>query len=177
MNAHDPSALADVVYRTGGPPARPAPVLGAHEVPVAEYAAAADAEDDRLVRLFTLILTAMTSGYTAIAVAAMLLAATVDRARDLHTLRLSGATRRQVLLAVAGETVCVVVLGAALGVAVAAPVLLGMVHGLGTALGVPVALEVAWPWVAAAAGGCLLLGVAAVLPARAGLRGRALAGR
>lgn len=178
VRAHDPSALADVVYRTGGPPARPAPGLGAHEVPVAEYAAAADAEDDRLVRIFTLILTAMTSGYTAIAVAATLLAATVDRARELHTLRLSGATRRQVLLAVAGETVCVVALGAALGVAVAAPVLLGMVHGLGTALGVPVALEVAWPWVAAAAGGCLLLGVAAaVLPARVGLRGGALAGR
>ncbi|ONK13779.1 ABC transporter permease [Streptomyces sp. MP131-18] len=167
VRAHDPSALADVAYRTGGAPHRPAPELGAREVPVAEYVRAADAEEDRLVWIFTLILVAMTAGYTAIAVAATLLMATADRAGDLRTLRLSGATARQVLLAVAGETCCVVAFGTALGLAVAAPALLGMVHGLRHGLGLPVELAVAWPWVAGAVAACLLLGlVACVLPAR-----------
>ncbi|MEO3756310.1 FtsX-like permease family protein [Streptomyces sp. B6B3] len=171
VRAHDPSALADVAYRTGGAPAPPTAELGAREVSVAAYAGSADAQEDRLVWTFTLILVAMTAGYTAIAVASTLLAATADRARDLRTLRLSGATPRQVLRAIAVETCCVIALGAALGLAVATPALFGIVHGLRANLGVPVELSVDWPWASGAAGACLLLGLAAsVLPARAALR-------
>ncbi|MDJ1133916.1 ABC transporter permease [Streptomyces iconiensis] len=171
VSAHDPSALADVAYRTSGEPVRADTRLGLREVSLEDYAALADEEEDRLIRLFTLLLVAMTAGYTAVAVASTLLAATADRARDFRVLRLSGATPRQVLAAVAGETVCVVALGATLGLAAVVPALLGMVHGLRDGLGVPVELTVAWPWVGGAVGGCLVLGLlAAVLPARAALR-------
>ncbi|WP_243744930.1 ABC transporter permease [Streptomyces hainanensis] len=171
VRARDPSALADVVFRTGGPPARPAAELGAEEVSVLEQARGDDAEEEGLIRLFTLILVAMTAGYTAIAVGSTLLTATSDRARDFRVLRLSGASRRQVLMAVAGETCCVVAIGAVLGLAAAAPALLGMGHGLGENLGVPVEPVVAWPWVVGSVGGCLLVGLAAsVLPARRVLR-------
>ncbi|WP_399886805.1 FtsX-like permease family protein [Streptomyces sp. BBFR51] len=171
VRAHDPSALADVVYRTGPAPARLPDGLGAEEVTVARYAAADDAEDDRLVRLFTLILVAVSAGYTAIAVAATLLAATAGRVRDLRVLRLSGATPRQILLALAAETCCVVALGAVLGLAVAAPALFGTVHGMRRSLGLPVELRVAWPWLAGTVVACLFLAAAAtVLPARSALR-------
>ncbi|WP_030899725.1 ABC transporter permease [Streptomyces sp. NRRL S-474] len=173
VRAHDPSALADVVYRTGtgiGTAALPAR-LGAQEVSVAAYAASDDAEEDRLVRVFTLILVTITAGYTMIAVASTVLTATAGRVRDLRVLRLSGATPRQVLLTLAAETCCVVVLGAGLGLAVAAPTLFGVAHGLRRELGLPVDLSVAWPWVAGVVAGCLLLATTAtVLPARAALR-------
>ncbi|WP_129837633.1 ABC transporter permease [Streptomyces sp. RFCAC02] len=171
VRAHDPSALADVAYRTGDTPADLPAELGAREMTVSEYARSDDAEDDRLVRIFTLILVTMSAGYTAIAVASTLLAATTDRARDFRTLRLTGATTRQVLTAIAGETACVVALGTALGLAVAAPALLGMVHGLRDSLGLPVELAVEWPWATGAVAACLLAGLtASVLPARTILR-------
>nr|WP_243274829.1 ABC transporter permease [Streptomyces albus] len=167
VRQHDPSALADVAYRTDGDGPRPvAGIPGAREVTPATYASSSDAEEDRLVWIFTLMLVAMTAGYTAIAVASTLLTATADRARDLRILRLSGATLRQVLRIVAGETVCAVMLGGALGMAVVLPALLGMVHGLRESLGVPVAPTVAWPWVGGAVGSCLIVGLlASVLPA------------
>ncbi|MDN0200519.1 ABC transporter permease [Streptomyces sp. S.PNR 29] len=171
VRAHDPSALADVAYRTGPDGTRLPAGLGAEEMPVAAYAASDDAEEDRLVLRFTLILVALSAGYTALAVASTLLTATLGRVRDLRVLRLSGATPRQVLLALAAETCCVVTLGAALGLTVAAPALLGTVHGLREELGLPVELSVAWPWVAGVVTVCLLLATAAtVLPARAVLR-------
>ncbi|MFI8852416.1 ABC transporter permease [Streptomyces sp. 891-h] len=174
VRAHDPSALADVAYRTDGKELpQLGSVLGAREVSVASYVSSAD-EEERLVWIFTLMLVAMTAGYTAIAVASTLLTATADRARDLRILRLSGATCRQAVRAVAGEAVCAVALGAALGMVVVVPALLGMVHGLRESLGVPVEAAVAWPWVAGAVGGCLVLGlVASVVPAYTLLRGPA----
>ncbi|CAM5318652.1 hypothetical protein [Streptomyces purpurascens] len=76
VRAHDPSALADVAYRTS-PTSAPLPAgLGAEQVPVAVYAASDDAEEDRLVWRFTLILVTITAGYTMISVASTLLAAT-----------------------------------------------------------------------------------------------------
>jgi putative ABC transport system permease protein len=97
--------------------------------------------------------------------------ATAGRVRDFRVLRLSGATPRQVLLALTAETCCVITLGAALGLAVAAPALFGTVHGLREELGLPVELSPAWPWFTGVVTGLLLLGTAAtVLPARAALR-------
>ncbi|GAB2587365.1 ABC transporter permease [Streptomyces capparidis] len=171
VRAHDPSALADVAYRTGPGAARPDTAQGAQEVSVEEYAASADAEEDRLVRIFTLLLVALSAGYTAIAVASTLLTATADRARDLRVLRLSGATNRQVLLALTAETLCVVTLGAVLGVAAAVPALLGTVHGLRQELGLPVEPTVDWRALTGTVAACLLLGTAATaLPARTALR-------
>ncbi|MFF3328679.1 FtsX-like permease family protein [Streptomyces sp. NPDC002888] len=130
VRAHDPSALADIAFRTTPGPTRIPSQLRADETSVAAYAASDDAEEDRLVRLFTLILVAVSAGYTAIAVASTLLTATAGRVQDFRVLRLSGATPRQILLTLAAETCCLVTLGAALGLAVAAPALFGTVHGL-----------------------------------------------
>ncbi|MFI7408529.1 hypothetical protein ACIBU0_07670 [Streptomyces sp. NPDC049627] len=75
--------------------------------------------------IFTLMLVAVSAGCTAIAVTSTLLTATAGRVRDFRVLRLSGATPRRVLLALTAETCCAITLGAALGLAAAAPALLG----------------------------------------------------
>ncbi|KAK1180683.1 ABC transporter permease [Streptomyces sp. NBS 14/10] len=171
VRAHDPSALTDVVYRTG--PATSSAALrglGAEEVSVADYARRADAEEDRLVEVFTLLLVAMSAGCTGVAVANTLLMSTADRLRDLRLLRLSGATLRQVLWTVAAETTFVVALGSVLGALTALPSLLGVRAGLTGTFGVPVRLIVPAAPVAAAVAGCLVLALAAsVLPARVAL--------
>ncbi|MER7790431.1 ABC transporter permease [Streptomyces sp. NPDC097640] len=172
VRAHDPNALTDVVYRTGGPAPSPAALrrLGAEEVSVAAYAGRADAEEDRLVEIFTLLLVAMSAGCTGVAVANTLLMSTADRLPDLRLLRLVGATPRQVLWTVAAETAFVVALGSVLGALTALPSLLGLRAGLSGTLGVPVRLVVPVTPVAAAVAGCLVLALAAsVLPARAAL--------
>ncbi|MEU0812137.1 FtsX-like permease family protein [Streptomyces sp. NPDC005970] len=172
VRAHDPNALSDVVYRTGGPAPSPAALrrLGAEEVSVAAYAGRADAEEDRLVEIFTLLLVAMSAGCTGVAVANTLLMSTADRLPDLRLLRLVGATPRQVLWTVAAETAFVVALGSVLGALTALPSLLGLRVGLSGTLGVPVRLVVPVTPVAAAVAGCLVLALAAsVLPARAAL--------
>ncbi|MEU8887778.1 ABC transporter permease [Streptomyces sp. NPDC048442] len=168
VRAHDPSALTEVVYRTG--PKR-GEVTGSQEISLAAHAGSAEAEEDRLVWVFTLLLVVMSAGYTGIAVANTLLMATADRLADFRVLRLSGATPRQVLWTVAGETTFVVALGTLLGGLVALPSLLGIRAGLSGVLGIPVDLVIPWTPVLAAVGGCLLLALAAsVLPARAALR-------
>ncbi|MFI5805233.1 FtsX-like permease family protein [Streptomyces sp. NPDC051561] len=170
VRAHDPSALTEAVYRTG--PATLPP--GTREMAVALYAGRADAEEDRLVEIFTLLLVAMSAGYTGIAIANTLLMATTDRLGDFRVLRLSGAAPRQVLGAVAGETVLVVALGTLLGGLVALPSLLGIRAGLSGTLGIPVELVIPWTPVLGAVGGCLLLALtASVLPARGALRAAA----
>jgi putative ABC transport system permease protein len=167
VREHDPSALTEALYRTGPKVER----AEFREVSPAAFAGRADAEEDRLVQVFTLLLVAMSAGYTGIAIANTLLMATADRLGDFRVLRLSGASPRQVLGTVAGETVFVVALGALLGGLVALPSLLGIRAGLSGTLGVPVELVIPWTPVLAAVGGCLLLALAAsVLPARAALR-------
>lgn len=168
VRAHDPSALTEVVHRTGGGPAREA---GARETTVEEHAGRDSAEEDRLVWVFTLLLVALSAGYTAVAVASTLLTATADRLPDLRVLRRSGATPRQVLGTVAAETGFVVALGSVLGAVAALPSLLGIRAGLSGTLGVPVDLVVPWTPALAAVAACLLLALAAsVLPARRALR-------
>ncbi|MGO4430984.1 FtsX-like permease family protein, partial [Streptomyces sp. MCAF7] len=103
---------------------------------MADYARRADAEEDRLVEVFTLLLVAMSAGCTGVAVANTLLMSTADRLRDLRLLRLSGATLRQVLWTVAAETTFVVALGSVLGALTALPSLLGVRAGLSGTFGV-----------------------------------------
>jgi len=89
------------------------------------------------------------------------------RERRLAALRLAGATPRQVLLAVAGESALVVAVGAALGGAAAILALWGGVAGLRDQTGAAVPLIVPWSTGATAVGVCLVLALAAsVLPAR-----------
>nr|BFD94976.1 hypothetical protein KitaXyl93_63360 [Kitasatospora sp. Xyl93] len=89
----------------------------------------------------------MSLGYSCLAVANTLLMATAQRTADFAVLRLSGATRRQVLRMVAAESTLAV--------------------GIGTR----VDLALPWSTTALTVGVCLLLALpAGVLPARSALR-------
>jgi len=185
VREHDPSALAAAMPLPGGPAnAAPSPdgidaatplphgpslaAAGARVVDVNSYARQTDAEEDRLVWIFTMLLIGVSVGYGALAVANTLFMATARRAPDYRLLRLAGATPRQVLFAVAGESALVVAVGAVLGVAAAVLALWGSTAGLRAQTGNAVALIVPWPIAAIAVTACLLLALAAsVLPARA----------
>ncbi|GAB3804203.1 ABC transporter permease [Micromonospora zhanjiangensis] len=171
VRAHDPSALTEAVLLTGGPAGPVPPELGARVTDVGAWAAARDAEDDRLVWIFTVLLIAVSAGYAAIAVANTLLMATAARRADLRVLRLSGATTAQVLRPVAVESALVVAIGTGLGLLVSLPALLGMRAGLAEQVGTAVPLVVPWPVPLSVVGVCLLLALlASVPPARLALR-------
>ncbi|MEU3599029.1 ABC transporter permease [Streptomyces sp. NPDC006798] len=146
VRAHDPAALTSAVHRTGAAVA----VAGGKEITVTAFGGRADAAENRLIDVFTVLLVALSAGYTGIAVASTLLTATADRAPDLRILRRSGATPRQVVGAVAAETALVVAIGSALGGLAALPSVLGIRAGLSGTLGVPVELTVPWPTILAA---------------------------
>ncbi|MBQ1014917.1 FtsX-like permease family protein, partial [Micromonospora sp. M51] len=161
VRAHDPSALTSTVYLRD----RIDPPVGARILDVPAWAAEADAAEDRLVWLFTLLLIGVSAGYGAIAVANTLLLAAAGRAADLRLIRMAGATRRQVIWLVTAESALVVLIGALLGGAVAFVGLLSVRAGLAEQVGAPVDLMVPWPVVAGVVGLCLLLAVlSSVLP-------------
>lgn len=173
VRAHDPSALTDAVYVRGVTAATVAPAvagLGATAVSAATYAATDD--EDRLVWIFALIMVGMSVGYTGIAVANTLMMATSGRRRDFAVLRVAGATTGQVLRVVAAETGLVVGLGTALGVAVALPALLGVRSALAESIGGPVALRLPWPELLAVVGASTALALAASLVSAALAVGR-----
>ncbi|MFC8230412.1 ABC transporter permease [Streptomyces sp. NPDC057287] len=110
--------------------------------------------------------------YTGIALANTLVMATSDRVRDLAVLRLTGATKAQVLRLVAVEALMVVAVGAVLGGAVAGLNLLG-VKGALELLSVSSPLSVPWAALGAVLAACAVAAtVSAVLPALAALRAR-----
>lgn len=110
--------------------------------------------------------------YTGIALANTLMMATSDRVRDLASLRLTGATKGQVLRLVGVEALVVVAVGAVLGAVIAGVNLLGVWSALGL-LDVWSDVVVPWGTVAAVIGASALLAtVASVLPASFALRVR-----
>ena len=159
VRAHDPSALASAVLLPDGRSS--APSVGSRVIGVAEYARSADAHEDHLVWTFTVLLIVVSVGYGLISVANTLMMATAGRAGDLRLLRLAGATPRQVLLAVATESVIIVAIGSVMGVAAAVLALWGSTRGLTAQVGRDVALVFPWPQTSAAIAACLALAVAA----------------
>ncbi|PVC99228.1 FtsX-like permease family protein [Streptomyces sp. CS014] len=110
--------------------------------------------------------------YTGIALTNTLMMATSDRVRDLASLRLTGATKGQVLRLVGVEALVVVAVGAVLGAVIAGVNLLGVWSALGL-LDVWSDVVVPWGTVAAVIGASALLAtVASVLPASFALRVR-----
>ncbi|MEU8287973.1 ABC transporter permease [Micromonospora sp. NPDC048905] len=161
VRTHDPSALTSTVFVRD----RIEPPVGARVVDVATWAAEADAAEDRLVWLFTLLLIGVSAGYGAIAVANTLLLAAAGRAADLRLIRMAGATRRQVIWLVTAESALVVLIGALLGGVVAFVGLLSIRAGLAEQVGAPVDLVVPWSVIVGVVGLCLLLAaLASVLP-------------
>ncbi|GIH04223.1 ABC transporter permease [Rhizocola hellebori] len=172
----DPDALTSVVYLHAEEVISPTP--GAKMVSAAEYAALADAQEDRLVWMFTLVLVGMAGGFTIIAVANTLLMAAVARRRELTALSRLGATARQLIQLVCLETTFVVALGALLGIATALPGLLAIRAGLSQQIGHPVTLIVSWPALAAVVSACLVSALpASLLPSASASRARHRGGR
>ena len=165
VRAHDPSALATALPITAGTAVPRSP--GGRLVDVGTYARQTGSDEDRLVWIFTLLLAGVSVGYGALAVANTLIMATARRAPDYRLLRMAGATPRQVLLSIAGESAVTVVIGAVLGAVAAVLALLGTTAGLRQQTGTSVAVSMPWPTAAIAVLVCLVLAVAgSVLPAR-----------
>jgi putative ABC transport system permease protein len=176
--AHTGTPLASAVYLRLDPGARLAGVraaaqaAGAAIAPTARYLAAGQSENDRVSRMAMLILLGLALLYTAVGIANTLVMTIGDRRTELAVLRLSGATRGQVLRMLAAEatlTTTAAVLLAGLVIAVTA---VGVRAGLAeTTPAVPLDL----PWAAAGgvAGACLLIALTATLiPAALALRER-----
>jgi putative ABC transport system permease protein len=155
VRAHDASALAPVSFTV--PAIRPP---GTEVVSVATYASRADAEEDRLVWSFTLLLVVMSAGAGALAVANTLLMATRHRIRDYRVLRLAGATPRQITLTVALESTVVVTIGALLGGVTAVLALLGSARSLDAQVSAEVNVVIPWSAAAVTTAICLVLAVA-----------------
>jgi putative ABC transport system permease protein len=175
VRVHDPSALTPHARVTGSDvstvDAALAGAPGARAIAASEYR---DDDEDRLVWLFALIVVVVSVGYTGIAVANTVAMATVDRRPDLALLRLTGATRAQVMRAVVGETALGVALGATVGFAVALPALLGIRVALQEMTGGPVALVLPWAHTAAAVFACTVFALtAAVTAGRRAVQGNA----
>ncbi|MEV0590519.1 ABC transporter permease [Nonomuraea cavernae] len=164
LRRHDPVALAGEAYVAG---ATVPPGPGARVVDVPTYSAEADAEEDRLVWIATVLLVVVSTAYAGVAIVNTMVMSAAGRVRDLAVLRLSGATVRQVLGTVAAESVLVVLLGTGLGLVVALPALLGMRRAFATAMHADVSLVVPWPLIVGVIAVCLALAAcAAVLAAR-----------
>ncbi|NUT35222.1 MAG: FtsX-like permease family protein, partial [Hamadaea sp.] len=159
VRSMDPSALTEVVYRDG--PASGVAAPGARQLSAEAYAQAGTDADDRLVWVFTVVLIAVSAGFGLLAVVNTMVMASAARAADLRLLRLSGATRRQVLGALTAETAAVVLTGGALGLVVAAAALAALARGLTTQLGRDVPMVIPWGTLAATVGVCLVLAVVA----------------
>ena len=96
--------------------------------------------------------------YAGISLATTLLMATSARSAELRTLRLTGATRGQVLGVVAGEALVAVGVGAGLGVGVSGLELGGLAGALGV-LRAPVGVAVPWGVIGVCVGACAAIGV------------------
>ncbi|WP_419998949.1 ABC transporter permease [Streptomyces boninensis] len=179
LRAHTPDPLLDAVYLTTAPDAdRAALDRGLTRLTerwptaaVADRAAMRDAGADNAatetwpVYLFS----ALIAAFTALALANALVMATLARSAEFATLRLAGATRRDVLALVAGESAVVTACGLVLGAAVSGVVLVGVSVAL---TGEP-AISGPPGFVARAAGGAAVLAlVSALVPARRMLRTR-----
>ncbi|MFG3022987.1 ABC transporter permease [Streptomyces sp. NPDC048254] len=135
-----------------------------------QWIAATYPRTDRTTRLGFLLVLGIALLYTGISLVNTMVMATSDRIRELATLRLAGATRRQVLRLVGAEALTVVAVGALLGLLVTALNL----AAVGAALHVlhaPATLVLPWPALAATTAVCAALAVlAATAPAAAATR-------
>ncbi|GAA0463425.1 membrane protein [Paractinoplanes deccanensis] len=159
VRQHDPSALAPAVY-----PVPPGPVpAGARTADPGALARQADAEDDRLIRVFTMLLLAVSAGSGALAVANTLLMTARRRGPDHRVLWLTGASRAQVLRAVALETTLVVAIGSLLGGGAGLLAVAGSARSLGAQIGDHVPVAFSWPTIGASVACCLVVGLIASL--------------
>ncbi|MEI5097507.1 FtsX-like permease family protein [Streptomyces sp. PmtG] len=177
LRAHTPDPLLDAVYVTRAPGAdRAAYDAGLARItrawPMAEAAErdallAAGSADGASQTWPAYVFSALIAVFTALALANTLVMATLVRSGEFAVLRLAGATRRDVLALVAGESTVVAVCGLVLGGAVASVVLMA------TSVAFSGEVHISGPpgFLAGAVGGALALTLgAALIPAARVLR-------
>ncbi|MFE7516317.1 FtsX-like permease family protein [Streptomyces sp. NPDC057540] len=153
--ANAPGATLDRIDARGGGAATVRALEASGGTPPARAAGTT-----RASRLGMVLVLGIALVYTVIGLANTLLMATSVRGGELASLRLSGATRSQILRVVTGEAALAVAIGTALGLAVTA-VVLGTLGAALATLSAPVALALPWGTVGAAAGVCGAVAVAA----------------
>ncbi|UPK75297.1 ABC transporter permease [Nocardioidaceae bacterium SCSIO 66511] len=161
--SHDPAAVADVGYveptdlhdLSTAVASTAASVLSTDS-----YESVDNADEERLLRLFVVVLLALSTGFTALAIANTMLMATGERRHDFGVLRMAGATTRQIRRYVGVEASVVVLIGSLLGVVVAWPAVYGIAAGLSDDLGFDVAVAMDWRAVIVVVVGCLAIAVA-----------------
>ncbi|MDQ0385956.1 putative ABC transport system permease protein [Streptomyces sp. DSM 42143] len=135
-----------------------------------EWVAATSPQTNGTTRAGLLLVLGIALLYTGISLVNTMVMATSDRTRDLAVLRLTGATRWQVLRLVGAESLTVVVVGAVLGLVVAVLNLAGMWAAL-RHLSVHSAPDLPWTPLAGVVATCAVLAVtASVIPAGLALR-------
>ncbi len=178
--AHTAHPVADTVYLRLQPGAPLAPIAavaatgGGQVTPTADFLSAESEEQARLNRNALIAVLGMALVYTTIAIANTLVMATRDRAPELAALRLTGATRRQILRSIGAEAALVAAIGILLAAGVTLTVAFGVRHALAHAAPV---VHVAIPWSLGAAASLICLTVAllaSLLPATTLLRHRPL---
>ncbi|MFJ6086200.1 FtsX-like permease family protein [Streptomyces sp. NPDC092369] len=117
---------------------------------------------DRTTRLGFLLVLGIALLYTGISLANTLVMAASDRLRDLETLRLTGATRGQLLRLITAESLTTVALGSFLGLLVATLNLLGMWTALARQ-SIRTPLRLPWPALALTTTSCAAVAVIATL--------------
>lgn len=167
---HVPSRLASAVYLRFAPgttavpaAARAAASAGGGTVTgTAGYLSAAGAEQDRMNRLALIAVLGLAIAYTGIAIANTLVMANAARKNEFAALRLSGATKGQLLRMIALEAALVSGLAMVLAAAVVAATAVGL-HAALAAVAPVVHLVIPWPPLALIALGCLVTALLASL--------------
>lgn len=167
-----PPSVAYVRLRSGTSPETARKALdqavqghNARAVTTSEWAGDASERRQSASRLGLLVVLAIMLAYTAIGLVNTLLMAASDRAGERGTLRLLGASRRQVLRYAALEALLVVAVGVVLAAGAIVLNLLGLWASLVQIAG-SVGVPMPWGTVAAVTAACALLAVlGAVLPA------------
>lgn len=135
-----------------------------------QWVRATHPETDRRTLMGFFLVLGIALLYTGVSLANTMVMATSDRLRDLAVLRLTGATRRQVLKLVGAEALLVVAVGAVLGALVAGVNLLGVWGALGL-LSVWTSIQVPWGTLGEVVAVCAALAVvSALVPAALSLR-------
>ncbi|MDH6626467.1 putative ABC transport system permease protein [Streptomyces sp. LBL] len=140
---------------------------GATVATTEQWIAASQPDTKRENRLAVIMVIGLVVLYALIALAGTMVMATSDRMRDLAVLRLTGATRGQVLRVVALEAVTVVAVGSVLGVLVSGVNVLGVWSAVSVLVGGAAPLSVPWAAIAIAAAACLVVAVPAAVGAAA----------
>lgn len=172
--AHDANAVTPIAYLDGIDPEAvngSLAKLGAKAVTKESFHDASNAEEERLLRLFVLVLLGLALTFTMLSIANTLVMATGERRRDFAVLRLAGAHIRQVLRVVVAEAVLVVSIGGILGLLVALPGVWGMASGLADEFDTDVSMRLSWSTLLAVVAVCMAIAaLSSAIAARSTMR-------